>query len=450
MSKKINKSEVRVLSSPGKTPISINHILDTMYSSFSFQVLQRHVLPVAQKILYDKIINKKSKVNIDLQKKAFLAFDEDINRIVLNNEISDWVLLQNKHSKNKNYFLPVKTSDYEFLREILNLYFTHRVDIIGSKLSEKEIDKLSNKTIKTLNLDKTLSFLNKYHTPPLLKKEVTNHKVVTEESKELFDVEKANGKKTKEKLVYIILAEKNKAMFSYKNMFISYELQNTDDVASLRFQFYILKEEYETLKKKFIPKTKINVDEAIFQLLTFYEGFGYLYNKPFARGLLNIQNKELKKLQDSSTILIGTPFNSDRNYFSLFPNVEQHFGSSGSFFDVQLVTGTYSLLPPPSYVFLSYCIDRVRGWLEMAKKEKRKIRILFWYPHMYSFTDLGTTLPHFESNDNTRQDMIYNMIDDKLLKRLENINYNKKVINYSPDGEATNKNYTFKVFIYES
>jgi hypothetical protein len=60
-------------------------------------------------------------------------------------------------------------------------------------------------------------------------------------------------------------------------------------------------------------------------------------------------------------------------------------------------------------------------------------------------------LPRFESNNNTKGELIYEYVDKNLLPRLNNVKHKKTVFNYAPKKKlaSNSKNYVFKVFVFE-
>lgn len=451
--KDISVSEYRVMANTSTISVTMDHILDTMYSSFAFQVVQRYVLPLARISLYKKYAKKK--VELGLQKHAFLTFDESINESFLHNEFASWVLLQRKVRTNDNFFLPNKIVDEIFLQEPLKFYFQHRSDVIQKMMPEKEAVSLAKKVIAQLSLKTLFPSLNRHHTPPLMKKDAPKEfKAHVIEGAERLNVETKDGKTKVAKATLIKIGQKVNRLddFSIDELSVGYRLEDTDDLVILRLQYPLLDEEYQRLKDRFIPKGKLKIEEASFLLLTLYSGFNLLYNTPFARGVLDIKDPKLKALQEKATSLLGTPFTvpPGKTYFSLFPEVEKHFGSIGSFFEAQPVTGVYSLIPVPSFAFMSYSLDRVEAWLNDAKKDGRELTIMFWYPRLHPTLYVDVEL-EFNKDSDREQDMIYDLVNKDLLPRLENVKHKKEVINYGHGKlSANSENYVFKVFVFST
>lgn len=452
--KDIDVSEYRVMANRAPISVTMDHILDMMYSSFAFQVVQRYVLPLARISLYKKY--EKKKVKLGLQKHAFLTFDESINEAFLHNEFASWVLLQNKVRTNKNPFLPTKIVDEIFLQEPLKFYFQHRSDVIQKQIPETEAVAMAKKVIAQLSLKKLFPALNKHHTPPLMRKEAPKEfKAHVKESAEVLNVETLDGKTKEEKATLVKIGQKVHSLddFSIDELTVGYRLEDTDDLVFLRLQYPLLDEEYKRLKDRFIPKGRLSIEEASFLLLTLYSGFNLLYKTPFARGVLDIKDPKLKRLHETATSLLGTPFTvpSGKTYFSLFPEVEKHFGSIGSFFEAQPITGVYSLIPVPSFAFMSYSLDRVEAWLNDAKKNGHDLTIMFWYPRLHPTLYVDVEL-EFNKNSNREQDMIYDLVNKDLLPRLEAVKHKKEVINYAHGKrlDSNAKNYVFKVFVFST
>lgn len=423
----MNKSiEYRVGEKPKSVIGDSKDIIQAMYSGFSLNVLQEYIFPLIEKYLYR--LYEKKKIEMSLGKRQFISLDQRINKVVSTIELSNWIILQQKDNKNNNIFLPTYLSDIVYLKEFIKIAFLHQTEVFHKRISDKDAEDLAKKVLNDLSLDKILPNLKKNHIPPLLK-ENADFEVT---------IEKYQNIRT------IIFNSKNDIKFS--EVVIGYNLFNSADIVYLTFQYSIEEEEFEKVKKRYIGK---NFNEALFLLLTYYKGFSYLYVTPFSRGLLDVADPKLEKLNDVSTILLATPFTapSNKSYFSLFPHIEKQFGSIGSFFEAKPVTGTYSLLPPPSFVFISYCISRIEGWLEMAEKEKRDLRIVFWYPFLTA--EYGV-VEKLEIKVDVKE-IIYGDMNKHLLERLERIKYKKEVINYT-HGKVIkdDEDYIFRVFVFST
>jgi hypothetical protein len=477
--------EYRVLSKPETYPVNMENIIDTMYSSFSFQVLQRHLFPIAQAQLLELLRSKK--FSQDIKGKALSVIDDNINELYFFTEFCAYILLQRKHRTNENIFLPKKMDDRDFLREACKFYFLHKSEFFDIKIKEKEAEKASLNVLKEMKIEDVMPLLQKYHVPPLMKKEGSKeYEIKANQSKVKIDMRKADMSIEKVNPVYISMTQKKNPLgkVGYDEIYIGFSMKHTDDVVIINFNYPLIKQEYQLMEKRFSPKGKVDLDECLFMLYIFYSGYGLVYRYNFAIMELDIVDKKLKSLQEQSTVLIGTPLNVPENqiYFSLFPEVEKHFGSSGSFFEAQPITGVYSLIPPfPSFVFISYCLDRTEAWLNHAKKENRALTILFWYPYMdiIDYDNSGISEIHFQNNltpktnkskkssrktfrqngganqeakNNSRNHFVHKFMDRNLLKRLENVKHDKEIFHYYPGKKLSlqSKNYMYKVFVFKS
>ncbi|MFS8159863.1 MAG: hypothetical protein ACMG6E_06565 [Candidatus Roizmanbacteria bacterium] len=81
----------------------------------------------------------------------------------------------------------------------------------------------------------------------------------------------------------------------------------------------------------------------------------------------------------AQTELFGSPFNRTLGQFcSPFPDLEQYFGSVGSFFDFQIKTGTYFMNPPYDEALLSAAIQKVIAALQTSCQITVVIVIPLW------------------------------------------------------------------------
>jgi hypothetical protein len=75
--------------------------------------------------------------------------------------------------------------------------------------------------------------------------------------------------------------------------------------------------------------------------------------------------------------LFGSVFNTyNKSYCSLFYDIEQYFGSHGSFFDMTIIYGNFSLNPPFDQEIIKTCISKCETYLN----NKSNIFFLIWIP----------------------------------------------------------------------
>jgi hypothetical protein len=425
--KNIESSEYRLLSEEKDTyqNISMKHIFDVIYSAFSLDVIKTYFLLLA---------NSEVKQPKDLKKNIVLSVDNVINDAYLKMELSNWILLQKKHPSNKNSFLPIHFSDYQFLEQIIQHFLLHHSDFHGIKIEKKKLDKTVLNILKKLSLENTIRKLYENHTPPFM---------IEEPSKE-YVIKKTNDYDSNyNQTINILSLEKQNNIFSKvtDNLSVIYEIKGSENMFSLFLKMYFSKEEYVMLKKKFIPKNKIDMNETLYTLMTFYFHFGFLDGMySYARNPIQIKNKTFLSYHKKAVELIGTPFTSEKKYFSLFPEIETHFGSIGSFFKAEPLKGTYSLRPPHSFVFTHYCLDRVEGWLQSAKKENRKLTFLFWIPYFFlkEYSIFSNSKVHLQIKNKNKLKMIFEYANDSFKKRIK-----EKVSFFYPSKE----DFFYKVYI---
>jgi hypothetical protein len=95
---------------------------------------------------------------------------------------------------------------------------------------------------------------------------------------------------------------------------------------------------------------------------------------------LAVHYKTMKIMQNKYNIcfeLFGSVFNTfNKNYCSLFYDIEKYFGSVGSFFDLEIKRGNFSMNPPFDPVIIKDCVQKCEDIL----KYKSDILILIWIP----------------------------------------------------------------------
>jgi hypothetical protein len=95
---------------------------------------------------------------------------------------------------------------------------------------------------------------------------------------------------------------------------------------------------------------------------------------------LAVHPKIMKKLKDNYNIyfeLFGSVLNTyNRYYCSLFYDIEKYFGSMGSFFDIELLSGKFSMNPPFDNRLMGEAVNKI----ETTLNDNKDITVFIWIP----------------------------------------------------------------------
>jgi hypothetical protein len=158
-----------------------------------------------------------------------------------------------------------------------------------------------------------------------------------------------------------------------------------ENYISINLRQFITSKYNNYLKKRYNGKD-INFNNSIFYLLTYYTLNGFINEAGNCdTDIPDINDKKLNNLYDKAINLIGTPLSVpiNKQYFGLFPDIEQYFGSLGSFYDVKPKSGIYSIQFPLSYFFIKNTIDSVNEWLHNATTNNEDLTFILWIVNIF-------------------------------------------------------------------
>ena len=140
---------------------------------------------------------------------------------------------------------------------------------------------------------------------------------------------------------------------------------------------FISKNKYNFLEKKFWgPKNKL--DYYIWAILFRYQTLG---SNNHQLAILPKIIKNLKKDFKMNMETFGSAINSSSKYFcSLYPDIENFFGSFGNFFDVKFIEGFYNFNPPFQEDIIELGINRIFNLLENSKNYNKKLAFFVTIP----------------------------------------------------------------------
>ena len=381
------------------------NIFDDMFSIFSNKLISKYLMINLENNILKYFKTKKIKSNPDSIRYISRGF------FTISIDLMYYCLIENVNKKNKNKFLPKSMDNIllleTYLQEWISILFK---DYCKKKIPIKDIKQIIKKTFNDTNIKKLVKYAYLHHYPPFISK-YSNKEYKVKTKKKVFKNTKKN--------IYYLYKEKNIVNKLPIDTF-AYYIQNigitTRNIGVEIPIYYFIEEKYSNRLKKIYTGKHFNRD--MYYLLVVYNSTYYLlhskYDKNASHHELIIKNNSLKKLYDKSIELLGNPFviNNKKTYFSLFPDVDKYFGSMGSFNDVNVKSGHYTIRIPVSKIYTNYILDKVEKWLDMASKNNRKLTfIIFLLVTDYKF---GIGLLGLYSNI---EKMIQRLVKNKFYKK---------------------------------
>lgn len=139
----------------------------------------------------------------------------------------------------------------------------------------------------------------------------------------------------------------------------------------------ISKNKYEILKKKYWgPKNKL--DYYIWAILFRYQTLG---SNNHQLAILPTVIKNLKKDFNMSMESFASAINSNSKLFcSLYPDLENYFGSFGNFFNINFKEGFYNFNPPFQEDIIKLGINKILKSLQNSDKNNKKLGFFITIP----------------------------------------------------------------------
>jgi len=418
---------------PQKEPTTKN-VIDLLYSVFSFKLINEYFINYTILLILDSITKKISdkeiiKYNTVVKTNVETFFFDQLY----------WSIEESNRKGNRsNLLFQKKVHNLEDLNKIVEKIIVSVHESVNMKSSPKKVEKIRKEIFKKMSLKKIIPFLEKNHLPPLASDDAfKTHKIKEKKGKNKITDENGND--------YYLYRENDiisKIPLSYLSTGFQMKRFREENYVSVDLRQFIITKYVKILKKRY-KSSKENFKNAVFYLLTYYKLNGFLENT----GIINddipkIKNKKLEKLYSKSIELIGTPLTVPYNkeYFGLFPDIEQHFGSNGSFYDVNPISGVYSIHLPLSYGFIKNTIKKVNKWLG-AVKTGNSLSFLLWVP-------MNIYLP-----DNLAYDISTSILANvykELVPKLKKSKYTKEKYYYLYNKKATENTASHIVFVLEN
>lgn len=409
---------------PEKEP-SIKNVIDLIYSIYSFKLINEYFFNYIVMSVLDTI-NKKLTNKEIIKYKSVL----DINVEIFFLEYLYWSISQSNNKQNRgNLFFQKKINNILEISNIIDKFIFSIYKSVNLKSTDKKIEKIRNNILDKISLKKIIPFLEKNHLPPLTSKNsFKNHKI-----KEKKTINLINDEKGYEYYLYRENDIISKIPISYLTTGFQMKRLRRENYISVNLRYFINPKYIKLLKKRYNKKTNFN--NAMFYLLSYYHLNGLLEDTGYINdNIPKIKNNKLNNLYKKSIELIGTPLtvSPDKKYFGLFPDIEQHFGSLGSFFDIEPVSGFYSIHLPYSFLFIKSIIKKVENWLNSSNK----LTFLLWAP-------ININVDGFII---TRKILLEDLYK-KLIPQLSNSKYFQEYYYYSYDKNSILTNSTHIIYI---
>lgn len=401
-------------------------LFETLYSKFSMEIIAKLFAQLSIQEADAFLQEKNVTSSAEISRKVALRGQKDLIYTYLVSEFLVWSLL---HPKKENIFLPQSLKKEDILVTLVHQSLQRLAYIHGISLSEATLKKEAKRIVSDLTLPALFHSLSKDYLPPLADKHPKDYEVVGKKDDNEYRLQ---------------LVKKNTFESIFPTSTLLYVMPSLDNSIFLHMEQVI---PYDTFKK--IHSSHPEKSSLLFQLLQVYT-HGEVYVKDLLSEL-HIVDPKLKALHDKATECFATPFTAgSRPYFSLYPELEQHLGSKGSYLDLHPQAGIFSMRPLRSYIFIQDALERTLVWLKEAEKAGRKLTVLFWFPNM--LPPHSKIVFHEGEKNVTKELSVFHYAEENFLPSLETSPYLKDVFVYFP-GEKLPKNtskYLYKVFVLSS
>ena len=191
-----------------------------------------------------------------------------------------------------------------------------------------------------------------------------------------YSIFKNKLKATKNKFYKLIKKELIIEKKSFYKFYLTYET-NSVILQNILNHIMISKNKYKFLEKKYWG-SKNKFDYYIWAILFRYQTLG---SNNHQLAILPKIIKNLKKDFNMNMETFGSAINSSSKYFcSLYPDIENYFGSFGNFFDVKFIEGFYNFNPPFQEDIIELGVNKIFNLLENSKNNNKKLAFFVTIP----------------------------------------------------------------------
>ena len=422
---KMSNKYIILSNSPKKEP-SIKNIIDLLFSIFSFKIILNYASNYLQYIIFNTL------------DKEILSFDKiiKIKETVLFNDFYFyfqyfyWSICNSKYKKNKkNLLLPKNVYELKELNYITETIILRYFKAFGIKKSNIVVKKIQTIFFDKMKFKTILSHLETNHNPPLSLNDSKDY-IIKDSIKSKEDTDKSK-KNNLGKEYYLYRKNDIISKLPIQSFVTGYSVKgiNNDMFVSINLKTYIVDKYNNYLKKRYTGK---HYNNSIFYLLSYYTTNGYLEEESgkFYMDIPKIVDTKLNNLYEDAFDLLGTPFSVPlhKKYFGLFPDVEQSFGSLGSFYDVEPTSGIFSIQFHLSSFFIKKTLQSVYSWIEKASQHNKEITFMLWFL-------------------NTKNNEYIRDIQKTFFPELEESKYKKETYYYLYNNKATISNASHIIYV---
>ena len=256
----------------------------------------------------------------------------------LTNILSNWMFtLYSNYDFNDDSFFPSNYSDTSIIRIIFLDLVKHDKEL---KDVDKKIDFVLNNLVESYK--NNLSIFNSYVKSEYYKNNKNNYD---------FEIELI----TKENIIFY------KINILLKFVIKDFRLKN------ILNSIFLPKIVYNRCKKRFSgPSNKFH--EYLWIILLRYQLLGSNNNQlGVLPDVLNLMKKDFFLNFECFASAINS---YNKNYCSIYYDVEKYFGSKGSFFNLKCISGTYSFNPPYQINIINRGIKRIISFLDNSGRDE--------------------------------------------------------------------------------
>jgi hypothetical protein len=421
----INKYSL--LSKFPKKEASTENVIDLIYSTFSFKLINNYSINYLKISIFDTLNMK----NISYTKARKINEAIKTNNIFFHFEYLYWNIFNLKYKQNQNnLLLPKKVYELKELHYITEQIIISYYKAYGKKITPDIIKKIQKSFFEKMKFVKILPFLEKNHIPPLASlgvfksyniKNKKNTNIYSDEEGTEYYLYRKNDIISKLPVNYFTTG------FTMSRIIdINYISVNLRQFITSKYNSYLIKR---------YTGNNTNLNNSIFYLLTYYTLNEFIDEAGHCKmNIPKITDNKLNNLYSKSIDLVGTPLSVPINkpYFGLFPDIEQYFGSLGSFYDVEPQSGIYSIQFPMSFFFIKNTLDSVDTWLNNATKNNEDLTFILW------IVNIKDTWAYISN--------IHNI----LVPLLNKSKYTKQKYYYLYDNKATESNSSHIIYVLSS
>ena len=355
---------------PKKKITTTKNICDLLYSIFAFKILNRYFNHL---IIFLILESFKKNIKKNYRKKYEKA--KLYNEYMFYKDHLHWSFEQTTQNYSGNILFTKKVDSVEDFRYCIEIYIRSMCKSINIQPDNDTIHIIIKDVLEKMKLKKMIPLLHKNHFFPFS----------TNLSFKEYDIVEKNKTLDINAMEYHLIRKNDiLSKFPIDTIFSGFEFYSNNvfytDNVNIKTIYKLETPFVDILKKYYISEPK-HISKCIYYLLSIYSNsYDLIDNSGNVTFFIdNIKQKRLKELYNKSFDILGTPLTnfSKKSYLGLFPEIEKHFGSKGSFFDFIPESGYFSIqILFTSRLLLKRVYEKIIDWLQNIKN----ISFLIWVP----------------------------------------------------------------------